>query len=403
MSIFVANGFDIFMSFLVGLLALLFGAAISRRLGISAINGVGLTALGLFFAYIRYSVTIGSEWSDSHFYYISSTKDNLSLGFGSDLVFLVTRIFTSMGLGFMPTMFIFSVMSSVALVFLYSAYRKASRGQNQPLVTILFLAVTVPSVGLWGGAIGKDAFAVLGTALFCWALCRRNIKIWPIVLGVFLMMIVRPHIGILMLAAISAATIAAKDLGAQLRLPLLVAAGFAIFIVLPSLLLYVGVDADFLTQDVFEIVESSGDRFGETGSFIPIVDMPIPLRLFSYVFRPLPFEAASLVQLVGAAQNTIILILFLYFVTRNSLAGAWSRNFGGVAMLLFVMAAWILLANVTPNLGIAARQKQMFVPALVLALVYFSARKSMMNGRAFVAGSRSPNSAGNSGIRQGQP
>lgn len=179
-----------------------------------------------------------------------------------------------------------------------------------------------------------------------------------------------------MIVAIGASSVFAKNIATRFRLPLLVGAVLVFFVVLPSMLLYVGVDAAFFTEDILETFETSADRFDGTGSFISLVDMPLALRPFSYLFRPFPFEVATATQLIASLQNIIFLVFFISVVFRNFAVGAWSRDFGGIAMILFGLAALMLLANVTPNLGIAFRQKQMLVPPLLIAFVFF-----FINGR----------------------
>ena len=374
MSIFIPNTTDYIISFVIGILALFLAAMIAKSLRISALSSMGLFLAGLVLAYVRYLLTADVGFSDAHYYYESSLNDDLAFGFGSNMLFILTSIFSSSGIGFIPTNIAYSILSCLAMAFLYSAYLAATVGRQHTVITLIFLVVVMPSVGFWGGAIGKDAFAVLGTALFCWALIGGKIKIWPLIFGTFLMMIVRPHIGILMLVAIGASSVFAKDIAARFRLPLLVGVASVFFIILPSLLLYVGLDAEFLTEGILETLDDRQDAFADSGSFISLVDMPLALRPFSYLFRPFPFEANSATQLVASLQNIVFLVFFTVVVLSNFGRRSWTLNFGAMAMIGFSLLALVLLANLTPNLGIAFRQKQMFVPAMMLALIFYYVR-----------------------------
>ena len=47
------------------------------------------------------------------------------------------------------------------------------------------------------------------------------------------------------------------------------------------------------------------------GSSLDIALMSYPMQVFTYIFRPLPFEAHSAVAFVTSIENTILLFLFI--------------------------------------------------------------------------------------------
>ena len=373
MNVFIPTSIDYIISILIFIFSLSLPILIAKKIGLKYLESGLLTAATLVFVYFRYLIIASGPWSDSHYYYLTSFNNNLDIGFGSKAIFILTSMFSSIGIGFMPTMFLFSILTVLTIQFLFAAYRLANNDRRNPALTLFFLISIVPSVSFWGGAIGKDALALLGVSMFCWALVSRNLKIGVLIIGAILVMIVRPHIGILMFAATAFASTAAKDIVSKYRILLLSASAATIFVILPSIILYVGIDSANLSAEVLDTVEASGDRFKDSGSFISLSDMPIPLRMLSYLFRPLPFEASTITQFFAALQNTIILGCVLYLSIKISYRGNWTRALGGVAMLLYALAALTLLANVTSNLGIAVRQKQMLIPPLLLALIYFDA------------------------------
>jgi len=99
--------------------------------------------------------------------------------------------------------------------------------------------------------------------------------------------------------------------------------------------------------------------------------MSLPVQMFTYLFRPLPFEARSVTQLLASLDN--MLLLYLLFVGFKARAKIKKLQFNGnrVFMWCYVGISWVILSMTTANLGIAMRQKWMFVPILIFLLISF--------------------------------
>ncbi|MEO6959747.1 MAG: hypothetical protein ABI228_04690, partial [Burkholderiaceae bacterium] len=105
------------------------------------------------------------------------------------------------------------------------------------------------------------------------------------------------------------------------------------------------------------------------GAGFDLAAMSPPAQLFTYLFRPLPFEARSIFALAASLDNTILLLLFIAggwnILKRHKPTGAGNRSF----MWLYSLLAWSLLAVTTANLGISLRQKWMFAPMMIFLLI----------------------------------
>src|SRR3546814_1251056 len=86
--------------------------------------------------------------------------------------------------------------------------------------------------------------------------------------------------------------------------------------------------------------------------------MSLPVQLFSYLFRPLPYEAGSIFGLAASMDNVILIFLALvsgiqlFKHRRKKLAG--NRAF----MWFYCLLTWVVLAITTANLGIAVRSEE---------------------------------------------
>jgi hypothetical protein len=207
----------------------------------------------------------------------------------------------------------------------------------------------------------------MGLAL--WASQGFKHQRWLMAVAISLMFVVRPHMAALMAIAflfsifVSAdASILRKAFGSALAVAMAV-------VIVPIGVEYTGVDAE---QGVAGVVEYAEIRQGYNmhgGGGIDISDMSMAMRLFTYLFRPLPFEAHNIPALAASLDN-----LFLFLVV---LIGLWqlikkkgrSQLPGASFLWMYALTAWVALATTTANLGISVRQKWMFVPMLLLLFI----------------------------------
>ena len=107
------------------------------------------------------------------------------------------------------------------------------------------------------------------------------------------------------------------------------------------------------------------------GSSVDITNMSLPVKLFTYAFRPLPFEAHNLTSLAGSLDNTVLLLVFIMgaWVIFKKRGVVFPRAQNRVFLWAYGLLSWGLLAMVTANLGIAVRQKWMFLPMLLFLLM----------------------------------
>jgi len=93
--------------------------------------------------------------------------------------------------------------------------------------------------------------------------------------------------------------------------------------------------------------------------------MSLPVQLFTYAFRPPPYEARSLTALISSFDNLYLLFISVlavfYYIQRKRFSSRANLAF----LLSYLGASWLILALTTASLGIAVRQKWMFIPFLV--------------------------------------
>ncbi len=202
-----------------------------------------------------------------------------------------------------------------------------------------------------------------GLAVWAALQLKRRYPAMLLALGVFFL--VRPHIGGIAVVALALALVFTLRSGIAAKAALL---AVAIPVAAAGIWLgldYAGISDPAGMSDISDYIEERQGYNMEGGSSIDIASMSWPVRLFSYLFRPLPLEAPGFLGLVVGFENIVLLAICIFFLLTAFKARSRLPLFPRAFMLLFAIGTLVILANTTANLGIAIRQKWMFVPMLL--------------------------------------
>jgi hypothetical protein len=242
------------------------------------------------------------------------------------------------------------------------------------------LVFFLPSLIYWPSSIGKEAWMTLtlGVTVYGTARLYRHLPggYALILLGMAGSGAVRPHVALVVLAAVAFGSILHRPargsvaglVGKLIGLGILAGATLVLVPHLESFLQVERIDATSLTQ-VLDRTERLSQKNGATfAAPRPTSPADFPLAAVSVVFRPFPWEAHNVQALVASIESC-----FLGFVMvrrRRSLRHLRSAfrttSFAGFAVgysLLFV-----LLLSTFGNFGILARERVQVLP-MILVLI----------------------------------
>jgi hypothetical protein len=229
--------------------------------------------------------------------------------------------------------------------------------------------VVLPSVSFWSSAIGKDSMALLAAGLALWAALALKRRAWLMLAAIALMLLVRPHIAALMVGALALSMIGQRRIGLAERFAIGGIALVLAVVLVPVAMTASGLRSDAGVADVTEYIDNRQNSNMEGGGGVDISHMALPLKLFTYLFRPMPYEAHNLPALAASIDNVALLLLVLaglpQLLKRRTRGGRENRAF----LWLYALSAWLLLALTTANLGISVRQKWMFAPMLIFLMI----------------------------------
>lgn len=363
------GSWSIVIAFIVFFLGLFLISKTSSYFGLKQSRGLLLYLWHtlLCFAYFYYVSTFGG---DALAYYSKAVSNDFEFRVGTTAVVFLTKILVyGLGFGVVACFLFFNILGSIGLLAFDGALKQATQNKSKSLKRLATLIVFLPSVSFWSSAIGKDAISFMAMGLALWAALQLNNRIKLMIIAIVIMLMVRPHMAGMMIIALSISISFDKRTSVIKRFILSTVAIVGVAIMVPFALDYAGVSDTSSSDGLIDYVEKRQSYNMEGGGGVDIANMSLPMQLFTYMFRPIIFEARSITALAAAIDNLILLYLFV--VGFYALIKKKSQNFteNRKFMWVYVLMAWIVLAMTTANLGIAIRQKWMFAPMLIFLLI----------------------------------
>jgi hypothetical protein len=361
------------LSFIVFLIGMYIVVVLAKHFSITRKRALFLYCwhAGFSIVYLVYSL---SNPADASAYYNLSLVNSYAFSGVSDFVYWLTKLFSvRLGLDYLGVFLVYNIVGSIGLISFFASLKQASVGRRMWVRRLSLLVVLLPSVSFWSAAIGKDAIAFMAAGLSLWAALNMGGRLKLMAFAVFAMFLVRPHVAGMMIIALLIASFFDPALTRRRKVFLFgITTGVAISLI-PFAIRYAGLSSlDIEAILAYINLRQSYNQAG--GGGIDISSMGLPLQLFTYLFRPLPYEASTLFQLASSMDNLVLLFicaaggLGLLKGRRPLVSANW------VFLWVFVVGCWLMLAVTTANLGISVRQKWMFAPMLVFLLVSITGR-----------------------------
>lgn len=357
---------NLFIVFILGIFAII---VISRKFGAQDKRALLLYFWHTTFTFVYYWFTV-NVGADASVYYAKALGGNVVFEPGTKfIVYLVSILTNYLHLNMMGCFLVFNLIGSLGLIIFDSIIQPLVRDQQKSLRVVATLVIFLPSISFWSSGIGKDGISFLGVVLALWSALELKKRIGSMSIAILMIFLVRPHIAGIMVIALAISLFFDKKVNIIMKVILaFITIGISSFLI-PYALNYAGVNAGNSPDDIASYIESREDIYQNTDSGIALSELSFPMKLFTYMFRPLIFEARSITQIFSALDNLILLYLFILggykLIKKKNITSQENRKF----MWSYAIIAWIILALTSGNLGIAVRQKIMVLPFLLFILI----------------------------------
>lgn len=368
----VATAWHVLSAALVFFSGLVLSLVFAKKIRLAQKTALALYLWHTLFSMIYLWYSLNSV-ADSTIYYANSLTQTGGFKPGTLFVDFFTGLFTrTLGFSYLGAFLVYNAIGSMGLLAFASAVRVAVDGKSRHVRRLGWVVLLLPSVSFWSGSIGKDAISFMSAGLFLWCALELRRRVGWMVFAIISMLLVRPHMAALMVFAVSAGIVFSRgsSLPARILLGLVAAAGTAVAV--PFALKYSGLGDVQAAVDVADYVEQRQGYNQEGGGAVDISRMSPPLQLFTYLYRPLPYEAHSATSLAASVENLGLIFLtclvgWRLFRVRRSFFEFLKNH---LMLLFYAGGSWVVLAMTTANLGIAARQKWMFAPILLYLALF---------------------------------
>lgn len=274
----------------------------------------------------------------------------------------------------------FSALSFLGLYLLFRAFViGVPDGDHRRFALLVFF---LPTMLFWPSSIGKEAAITLGLGLAAFGGARlyRRLR-WgylPLVAGVGLVYMIRPHMGVLFVAAFGFGYLLRPAVPGQERASVRWAAGLVAAAVVVTMLVGTLEEVLPVGEDdggsIFErIVETTEDRTSTGGSAFdnrPVTGLSdIPPAMVTVPFRPFPWEVLDNPQaLIAGIEGLVLLALVVSSVPRMRRLPRtiWRRPM--VVMAVAYSVGFCIAFSSVGNFGILVRQRAQLLPFLAILL-----------------------------------
>ncbi len=331
--------------------------------------------------FVIYFTYASFEASDSKSYYFDAgiVRENWMSLFvtGTKFIVFVATPLVQFGLSYLTLMLIFAWTGYVGFVFAYLFFKEnitinVTVFKKYDLLTLLLF---LPNMHFWTVSLGKGSLIFMGLMLFVYALRFPQKRLFPLLLGGFLVYMIRPHVMLFVLVGVMIGIVTGKSkIGGGVKILILAISISFLFAAKNSILSVAKLqDSENVVQDFDQFALEQAGRLETSGSGVDMSNYPLPLKFFTFWFRPLFVDSPGILGLFSSAENLIYLLLFAKITNRRFLRFIIKAPYlVKTSLIIFVLTSFAL-TFVMSNLGIMMRQKSMVMYFGFFVIYYFLA------------------------------
>ena len=308
---------------------------------------------------------------------------------------ITTAIYTVIGPSPLAGFVVFATLAFWGQYLLFRAFRIALPDGNGRRYGLLLMLL--PSMLYWPSSIGKESWLMLFLGVTALGAARHFTSghgaLSILAVGAVGTAIVRPHIAVLLFAALLVAQLFSRG-GDQSTDILKKVAGLAVlgaaaWVLASQSASFLGID-DFNWQSISESVDAAAGQTDQGGSAftpVPIVSVwGIPIAAITVIFRPFPWEANNAQMLFQSLEGVFLIASTVLAWPRLRRLPTLLRRSPYLLFCLLYSSAFIWAFSGFGNFGILARQRVLLIPFFLVLLCLPSREQTMATnqpGREF--------------------
>ena len=313
------------------------------------------------FMFPLYMIYLLKYGTDSLTYFVYFDGYNF-LEFESGQIFLNKLIifFDFFKLNFYNINYLISILSLFSF-FLYLKIIENLKIKDKFTFYIVLSFFCLPSIHFWHMGFSKDTLTFFCISIIVYEVMKFKPNLFIIILSLSLLYFVRAHISLMTFTALIFFYLI-NNQNKFFKILIIILFLFITPILLKTIFNFTDLNSIVVFLEMFD------DLYTSNYATALYSDTNIFLKAFYYIFLPNIFfiKDMNLFYLFVVFENTLLVILFLKVITFKILSLKNLKRYS--FLILFSLIALFLLSYVTSNLGIATRQKWIFLPVIFIML-----------------------------------
>jgi hypothetical protein len=326
-----------------------------------------------------------SNPSDSRAYYLKVIRnfrgDSWGDFYGTSTTFIefVGYPFIKfLGFNYEGIMSVFAFFGFVGFIFFYVFFKERIRLRHHILsLNLLVVIFLLPNLHFWSSSFGKGSLIFCGFGLFFYAINKPLPRVWALLLGGYIIYMIRPHIFFVILIGLTLGyTFSAKGASTALRVLVLMAGVALLIYIYDDIIKITGLEDESILDAGFS---SRAERLTAATSGIDIANYNFAQKMFAFWFRPLFFDAPGILGMIVSFENLFYLLVFASLFHPKTIAFIIKADPITKACFITFMGVSIALAQISGNLGLAMRQKSQVMILMMFVILKFMDEQKIVN------------------------
>jgi len=327
--------------------------------------------LGVYYIY-----TLSSR-SDSLQYFARTSNDYDNwlpiYTSGTKFIDFIAYPFIKLGFTYEMMMVLFAWFGYLGFVYFYIFFKENIRFTHKifgyDLLTVLLF---LPNMHFWTVSLGKGSLIFLGLGMAIYGLSRFEKRKIALIAGLAIVYHVRPHVFLFMMIGILVGIFTGRQKVKTWQKILVVVAGAgAMFLLYDKILAFAGLDSDDVVGSFEDFSSGRSSELAKSGSGIDTSNYPLILKLITFWFRPLFFDAPGVLGIIVSFENLLYVIITARLFKKSFPAFVLKGPALVKTSLIIFLVSSIALSATMGNLGIIIRQKSMVMYFFFFAVLMF--------------------------------
>jgi len=338
-----------------------------------------------FFIAIMFHFYIENFGGDAVYYWSSTKTDSLDeilsyvqKGSAAAILQLINYIPSKLlSLSFFAGNMLYALLGYIGFVYLYGIIKsllpeRAAFSEIKLFKIPLFpWLLFLPNLHFWSSGIGKDTIMFFCIALFVYSLINVKRRIFGLGIAVAISLLIRPHITLFLLSGFGIGYLIDGKLQGYQKVMIFIVIGIGFASMFSYVLNFVQLES-FETGAIEEYASRKSASLNQerSGSGIDISGYSFPLKVFTFLYRPLFFDINGILAVLASFENLILMIVTLRLFRRRILKSIKRANFLIKGMIIYFVVGTFAFSLILGNLGIMLRQKNQLFPMFIIIVLW---------------------------------